>query len=120
MDDNLPFTPTGKKLASIAWRTWIYTDTGTKRTRYGYYRAGEVFDARGSPIVNEGCAGGWWRVNPRGFVCVGKGATRRSAGSGGRGLEHAADTRPGAALHLRDGPERCRRCSTSSCRRKQR
>ncbi len=75
LEDNLPFSPTGLKLASIAWRTWIYTDTGPKRTRYGYLRAGAVVDARGPEIKNEGCQGGWYRINPRGFVCVGKGAT---------------------------------------------
>jgi lipoprotein-anchoring transpeptidase ErfK/SrfK len=74
--DNVPFSPNGTRLASIAWRAWIYTDTSPKRTRYGYLRAGAVVDARGPPIVNEGCAGGWYRVNPRGFVCVGKGMTR--------------------------------------------
>jgi hypothetical protein len=73
--DNLPFAATGQKLASIAWRTWIYTDTGPERTRYGYLRAGAVVDARGPAIVNSGCAGGWYRINPRGFVCVGKGAS---------------------------------------------
>lgn len=75
LDDNLPFEPTGLKLASIAWRTWIYTDTGPKRTRYGYLRAGRVVDARGPAIVNAGCEGGWYRINPRGFVCIGLGAT---------------------------------------------
>lgn len=73
--DNLPFEPDGTKLASIAWRTWIYSDVGTKRTRYGYLRAGAVVDARGPAIKNDGCAGGWYRINPRGFVCVGMGAT---------------------------------------------
>jgi lipoprotein-anchoring transpeptidase ErfK/SrfK len=75
IDDNLPFTPDGKKLASIAWRTWIYTDTGPQRTRYGNLRAGAIVDRRDPPIVNSGCEGGWYRINPRGFVCVGKGAT---------------------------------------------
>jgi hypothetical protein len=73
--DNLPFEPDGAKIASTAWRTWVYTDVGKQRTRYGYLRAGTIIDARGPAIVNEGCAGGWWRVNPRGFVCIGKGAT---------------------------------------------
>lgn len=76
VDDNLPFDPTGEKVASIAWRTWIYTDTGSKRTRLGYLRAGAVLDARGPLLKNEGCAGGWLRINPRGFVCLGKGATQ--------------------------------------------
>jgi lipoprotein-anchoring transpeptidase ErfK/SrfK len=75
LDDNLPFEPTGVRIASIAWRTWIYTDTGPQRTRYGYLRAGRVVDARGPAIVNEGCEGGWYRINPRGFVCLGLGAT---------------------------------------------
>jgi len=74
-DDNLPFVPSGEKIGSIAWRTWIYTDTGPKRTRLGYLRAGAVVDGRGPAIENDGCEGGWYRINPRGFVCIGKGAT---------------------------------------------
>lgn len=75
LEDNLPFEPTGLKVASIAWRTWIYTDVGPSRTRYGYLRAGAVVDRRDPLITNAGCQGGWTRVNPRGFVCLGKGAT---------------------------------------------
>lgn len=75
LEDNLPIVPDGTKVASIAWRTWVYTDTGPSRTRYGYLRAGAIVDARGPGLKNEGCAGGWYRINPRGFVCVGKGAT---------------------------------------------
>lgn len=75
LTDNLPFVADGTKLASIAWRTWIYSDVGIKRTRYGYLRAGSVVDARGPEIKNEGCPAGWYRVNPRGFVCIGLGAT---------------------------------------------
>ena len=75
IEDNLPFNPSGKKLASVAWRTWVYTDTGAQRTRFGYLRAGAVVDRREPAIANAGCAGGWYRINPRGFVCIGKGAT---------------------------------------------
>jgi hypothetical protein len=75
MDDSLPFSPTADRIASIAWRTWVYTDTGPKRTRFGYLRAGSVVPRRGPEIRNEGCTGGWYRINPRGFVCVGHGAT---------------------------------------------
>ncbi len=74
-EDSLPFEPTGDKLASIAWRTWVYTDVGPKRTRYGYLRSGAIVDRRDPPIFNDGCMGGWYRINPRGFVCIGKGAT---------------------------------------------
>lgn len=75
LGDNLPFEPNGTRLLSTAWRTWVYTDTGPKRTRYGYLRVGAIVDARGPAIKNEGCVGGWYRINPLGFVCVGKGAT---------------------------------------------
>lgn len=74
-DDNLPFSADGTRVASVAWRTWIYTDVGKQRTRYGYLRVGAVVDARGPAIVNDGCQGGWYRVNPRGFVCIGLGAS---------------------------------------------
>jgi lipoprotein-anchoring transpeptidase ErfK/SrfK len=91
--DNLPFDESGPdvvKVASIAWRSWIYTDTGPNRTRYGYLRAGAIVKARGPKIVNEGCDGGWYRINPRGFICLGLGATQD--------LEHpvvtASQTRP--------------------------
>ncbi len=75
VDDTLPFLPTGERLGSTAWRTWVYTDTGPRRTRYGYLRVGSQVDARGPRITNAGCEQGWYRVNPRGFVCLGLGAT---------------------------------------------
>lgn len=73
--DDAPFEPTGERLVSTAVRTWIYTDTGPSRTRLGYLRAGAVVDARGPAILNDGCRGGWYRINPRGFVCIGLGAS---------------------------------------------
>jgi hypothetical protein len=73
--DSLPFEPTSQKLVSTAMRTWIYTDTGPRRTRLGYLRAGQIVDARGPALHNDGCAGGWYRINPRGFVCLGLGAS---------------------------------------------
>jgi L,D-transpeptidase catalytic domain len=75
VSDHLPFVPTELRLGSIAHRTWVYTDTGPNRTRLGYLRSGAIVDARGPEIRNPGCDGGWLRINPRGFVCLGKGAT---------------------------------------------
>lgn len=73
--DDEPFEGGEEVLVSTALRTWIYTDTGPARTRLGYLRAGALVPARGPGIENEGCQGGWYRVNPRGFVCVGLGAS---------------------------------------------
>jgi hypothetical protein len=75
VSDNMPFLPTGQRAASTAFRTWVYTDTGSNRTRFGYLRVGAVFDIRGPVIKNDGCEEGWVRINPRGFVCLGKGAS---------------------------------------------
>ncbi len=74
-EDSLPFVPTGEQLASTAWRTWIYTDRGRERSRLGYLRVGEIVAAQAAGS-NAGCAEGWARVNPRGYVCLGKGATK--------------------------------------------
>lgn len=111
--DNLPFEPTGERLGSIAYRTWIYSDTGPSRTRLGYLRAGAVVDARGPGLINNGCKGGWYRTNPRGFVCLGKGATldmehpvlvegrSRPRREGGFPYDYALARRPGPHRYYR-------------------
>lgn len=65
----------GEKLASIAMRTWIYDAPSGKGHKLGYLRAGGVVE-RGELVAGtESCEGGWYRVVPRGYACVGKGAT---------------------------------------------
>ena len=34
-----------------------------------------VVDRAEAPAGTESCAGGWYRIEPRGYVCVGKGAS---------------------------------------------
>ncbi len=63
------------KVASIAMRTWIYNEPDDESTRLGYLRAGAVLERSGASVGTRGCAGGWYRIRPRGHVCVGKGAT---------------------------------------------
>jgi hypothetical protein len=65
----------GAKIASIAMRTWIYVAPNDRSTKLGYLRAGAVVDRSELSAGTEGCAGGWYRVKPRGYVCVGKGAS---------------------------------------------
>jgi hypothetical protein len=65
----------GAKIASIAMRTWIYVAPNDRSTKLGYLRAGAVIDRAEAPAGTDGCAGGWYRVVPRGYVCVGKGAS---------------------------------------------
>lgn len=65
----------GAKIASIAMRTWIYVAPKDHSTKLGYLRAGAVVDRSEASAGTDGCAGGWYRVKPRGYVCVGKGAS---------------------------------------------
>ncbi len=65
----------GAKLASIAMRTWIYDAPGDRSTKLGYLRAGAVVDRAEAPAGTDNCDGGWYRVAPRGYACVGKGAS---------------------------------------------
>jgi hypothetical protein len=65
----------GARVASIAMHTWIYVSPSDRATKLGYLRAGAVVDRAEAPAGTEGCAGGWYRIKPRGYVCVGKGAS---------------------------------------------
>ena len=65
----------GAKVASIAMRTWVYAGPSDRAQKLGYLRAGAVVDRAEDSAGTDGCAGGWYRVNPRGYVCVGKGAS---------------------------------------------
>ncbi|WP_437971047.1 L,D-transpeptidase [Sorangium sp. So ce260] len=56
-------------------RTWIYVAPDERSTKLGYLRAGAVVDRAELPAGTDGCAGGWYRIAPRGYVCVGKGAS---------------------------------------------
>ena len=65
----------GARIASIAMRTTVHVAPSHRSTRLGYLRAGAVVDRALEPAGDEGCAGGWYRIHPRGFVCVGRGAS---------------------------------------------
>jgi len=65
----------GDKIASIAMRTWVYQQPKAQATKLGYLRAGAVVERARKSAGQDGCAGGWYRVEPRGYVCNGKGAS---------------------------------------------
>lgn len=63
-------------LASIAKETSVYAEPGWKSRRLGYLRAGAVVERRRAKAAqNAACPEGWYRVEPRGYVCVGALAT---------------------------------------------
>ncbi|MCA9622111.1 MAG: L,D-transpeptidase [Myxococcales bacterium] len=56
-------------------RTWVYQEPDDESTKLGYLRAGAVVERARDPAGTRGCEGGWYAVEPRGYVCVGKGAS---------------------------------------------
>jgi len=63
------------QIASIAMRTWVYQQPDPDAQKLGYLRAGAVVQRAKLSAGRQGCDGGWYRVAPRGYVCVGKGAS---------------------------------------------
>jgi hypothetical protein len=62
-------------LASIARETWIFSEPSKKSRRIGYLRAGAVVPRSKERVGAAGCKGGWYRVDPRGYVCATKTAS---------------------------------------------
>ncbi len=58
-----------------ALRAWIHDRPSFRSPRLGYLRVGSSSPTEGRAAGFEGCKGGWYPVEPDGFVCVGKRAT---------------------------------------------
>ena len=67
--------PAKGKLASKAMETLVYESADPSSKKIGSLRAGSIVDRRGPIAGTNGCPGGWFPIEPRGFVCVGKDAT---------------------------------------------
>lgn len=64
------------RLLSIAKETWIFSQpTRKKSRRIGYLRAGAIVKRSAKPAGTAGCKGGWYRIEPEGYVCLGKSAS---------------------------------------------
>ncbi|WP_437309349.1 L,D-transpeptidase [Sorangium sp. So ce388] len=72
-----PQTPAEEvdELASIARETWIFAEPRWTSRRIGYLRAGAVVARRPEPSGRASCGGGWYRIEPSGYVCIGASAT---------------------------------------------
>ena len=67
----------GACVAALDMETKIYEKPSTASTKVGYLRMGAIVPRVGDPTANGECPapGGWVKVEPKGFVCVGKSAT---------------------------------------------
>lgn len=71
-----PITEGAPRLASIAMLTPIRARPDPNATKVGYLRAGAVIEMDPDEQGKSGCPGGWRKVQPYGFVCLGAEATR--------------------------------------------
>jgi hypothetical protein len=62
-------------LVSTARETWIYAEPRWRSRRLGYLRAGAKVTRAEGVATHQACRRGWYRVEPRGYVCLNKAAT---------------------------------------------
>jgi hypothetical protein len=67
--------PDGPKLGILADLTAVYAEPDRNSHRIGWLHAGAQVPRAASPTPASGCPGGWYSIHPRGFVCIGAGAT---------------------------------------------
>ena len=65
----------GPRLASTARETWVFAEPRWSSRRIGYLRAGAVVPRRAKPAGWGSCPEGWYRIEPKGYVCAGQMAT---------------------------------------------
>jgi lipoprotein-anchoring transpeptidase ErfK/SrfK len=94
--------PAGPALGVIAGQANVYVSPSAESRRLGYLRLGSIVRRDPEPAGRAGCPGGWYRVEPRGYVCAGDEAT---TDVNHPVLKAAADLKPdlGSALPYRYG-----------------
>lgn len=66
-------------LAATRKETWVFDKPNWNARRIGYLRAGAVVGRQLEPSGYKGCKQGWYRIEPEGYVCVGKSASLDTA-----------------------------------------
>lgn len=62
--------PVGYRLYADAFAVWIYKEPRKSRVPLGYLRGGQSVKLRApQPVLGETCPGGWYAIEPVGFVC---------------------------------------------------
>ena len=62
-------------LGAIVKETWVFAKPSWGSRKLGYLRAGAVVTRESKSAGRAGCEKGWYRIAPRGYVCVGDKAT---------------------------------------------
>jgi lipoprotein-anchoring transpeptidase ErfK/SrfK len=68
--------PSDKPLLGVtAFVATVYKEPRDTAKKLGYLRVGTRVVRSAEPAGKSGCAGGWYEIQPRGFVCAGEDAT---------------------------------------------
>ena len=65
----------GPRLYAKALRAWVFATPSASAAKLGYLRAGASSPTAAKAAGFDGCPGGWFHVEPEGFVCAGPTAT---------------------------------------------
>ncbi|HEX6766251.1 MAG TPA: L,D-transpeptidase [Polyangiaceae bacterium] len=63
------------ELVAIAREAFVHARPSRRSEKLGYLRLGARLKRDARPTPGDGCPGGWYRVAPDGYVCVGSTAT---------------------------------------------
>ena len=63
------------RLFAKALRAWVFAAPSAAAPKLGYLRAGASSPTTAKPAGLDGCPGGWFPIEPEGFVCAGPTAT---------------------------------------------
>ncbi|MFT3769938.1 MAG: L,D-transpeptidase [Minicystis sp.] len=70
-----PIPDDAPRIASTSMLTEVRSRPDPNASKVGYLRAGAVVEAEPGEHGKNGCPGGWHKIKPYGFVCVGPEAT---------------------------------------------
>jgi hypothetical protein len=71
----LSVVSSGPRLYARSLRAWIHERPAADSPKLGYMRAGASSPTSDAPAGHGGCPGGWYPVEPEGYVCAGRAAT---------------------------------------------
>lgn len=86
-----PGAPARPVIVATARSTYIYDAPSFEARRAGYLRAGEAVARSSDPAGFEACPGGFFAIEPRGYVCAGEWASADAAHPAARRLSPRAD-----------------------------
>lgn len=69
------FDPSKPLLGVTAFVATVYAEPRDTSRKLGYLRVGAIVPRSPEPAGKSGCSGGWYGVEPHGYVCVGEDAT---------------------------------------------